>query len=466
MFTFNDMHLRHSASYIVSTLILVFAGCSDLFNTGGFLGLAERIQENLIAKDVFTPLNDAVFPLDHSPKAAGQWFSSAQKLQSELAVFDTSELSDEELLNFDLLFQYIQISLLRDSFRFHDYPISHVNGPHLNAPEYFSSFEIVNRDDASLYLDELQTVESLFGGLVDGLEHRRTIGIIPPTFILEKIIIQSDSLASLNESNIPFYSSFERRLMNLETITTEQRDKLLGQCNDIVRQSIIPSYKRLSAYLRQLKHTSVSVAGVWQLPKGDDFYRYALLYHCGTENTTSELYAIGKSHLATIEGELAILSSMKVNQSKTETIPQPAESLRNMHYSGFQQAMNLFEAYTKLAESQSISASEKMQFLQADQLATVKMMTDIGIHNKQWLREQAVSFVVNHSHLSEDEAQMMVDEIVVQPGLACAEKIGFMRLQELLEDKPSSNYTLDINQLGPMPLSILEKRLAKEKQSA
>jgi len=431
-----------------------------------FQSLSKQVTEKVIMTDpcVITSKSDVL--IDFSTEATNDWFDDVHDYQSKLDKMNSEGLRPAETIQFEILRDYLNRSLLRDSFRFHNYPISHLFGPHLDYPKRFNHKAANSKIEIEDYLDELQKIEGLFGALIEGLEHRRKNGIILPTFILNQVIDQCDSLSSLPLAANPFYLNFESKLNAIDLLEPNLKAEFLSECKATVSKSIIPAYKRLTAYLRQLELRSVSVAGVWQLPNGDEFYRFTLFYYSGAENNPSNLHEIAKVQLSTIEGELQILSTLTTRPSKAQ-FPVPADtSSRLLYFPTFERGLTLYTQHTELATSTEVTPENQIGFLQLDQLATAKMMVDIGIHHKQWLREQAVRFLLNHSSLSEPQANAEVDRIVVYPGLQSSAKIGLMKLIELQGNKTEKDFLEELEKLGPMPLKTLQKWLPEKQESA
>ena len=464
MFTFSGMRHR-SLSVIGFLLILMGIGCSNFLGSNNIDKVSEKIQTEIISNDVMMSHHDAKQLLDYSPSGTKKWFESAADYRNVLQGLDTSKMKEKSQLKYEMLDTYLQIVLQRDSFLFHHYLISHAYGLHLAAPAYFEQLKIDSERDIENYLLELSEIESKFVSLIDGLENQRKLGIVPPSFVLKKVIVQCDSLADLLDKQNPFYITLATQLSSNDFTTSESEKEMLNRCKQTIIETVIPSYKRLAGYLRQLEHASVSVAGVWQLPRGEDFYAYMLQFHTGYAGDLGQLYRIGKVELRSIEGELAILQNMtSVTDSSFAFLGEDYAHSKAYLFPAFEKGMQLFERYAKLSASEAVTPVEKLEFLAAHQLATAEMMTDIGIHHKQWLREQAVRFLQKHSQLTERQAQEHVDRIIVYPGLVSASKIGYLKLQELKGSKTAYRFLNEMHNLEPVQFSVLEKWLSKNQQ--
>jgi uncharacterized protein (DUF885 family) len=71
--------------------------------------------------------------------------------------------------------------------------------------------------------------------------------------------------------------------------------------------------------------------------------------------------------------------------------------------------------------------------LNAELFQSARMVTDIGIHTKQWSRENAISFMKKNTVLSDSRIRTEVDRIVASPAKGCSPAAGFLTLLQLRE---------------------------------
>ena len=440
------------------------AGCSDFFGSGGLESLAEKVSRDVVTKDpLLWQINAPGLP-DNAPADIETWHRNALAHQNALAGIDTSELNAEQRLQFDQLEIYLGTVVERDSLLFHPYLISHLYGIHLIAPSFFEQFSINSEKEVDGYASELMSLEAKFGGLIDGLENQRKRGIVPPSFILRKTISQCDSMAEMQVEQCVFMTALQDKIAGAGISNSKHVQASLEKCRQQVSKSVIPSYKRLAAYLRQLEHASVSVAGVWQLPKGDDFYLYLLKFRTGFIGDPNELHDIGKIELQAIEGEMEILRPFITRMDSNYSFLEKRYDSEQHILSVCNEAYRLFDDQDKFSQEASISPAKKLEFLNAHQFATAMMLTDIGIHQKQWLREQAVLFLSKHSILSSEDAEVYVDRIIVYPALESAAKIGYLKLQEMKQDADMEVRKEKDGTLQRLPIQVLERRLEQNRK--
>jgi uncharacterized protein (DUF885 family) len=105
--------------------------------------------------------------------------------------------------------------------------------------------------------------------------------------------------------------------------------------------------------------------------------------------------------------------------------------------------------------------------LQAELFRAVRLVVDTGIHAKRWTREQAIAYMREHTGLGEKEVTSEIERYIVNPGQACAYKVGMLKIQELRAraqqelgekfDQREFHETLLRN--GALPLEILEEQV-------
>lgn len=94
-----------------------------------------------------------------------------------------------------------------------------------------------------------------------------------------------------------------------------------------------------------------------------------------------------------------------------------------------------------------------------------RLVADVGIHNKQWTREEAIALYADNTPNPYEDCVKMVERHFVMPSQATAYKIGMLKILELREAaKAKLGDKFDIRGFhdtvlknGPVPLSVLEE---------
>ncbi|MCF8463691.1 MAG: DUF885 domain-containing protein [Flavobacteriales bacterium] len=506
-----------------------------------------------------------------SPTATRRLAEVGRKNLAILEDYDCENLSKSQQVSYDVFHWFLKTGVEAEPFLFHDFPITHISGAHIELPQFLTSLPFEQEADVENYLQRLNVVDEKFGSVIDALEERRKLGVIPPTHILLKAMNFCDAFyESPLDENI-LYTSFVKRLDGMGNLSQRKKQDFLDRCTISIQEKVFPAYKRLSGFLLQLERNSLSIAGVWQLPDGDAYYRSCLLQQTTLRLDPDSLYEFGKLEMARLQGEILILKNLSgavseptfktdsigrlatvayfakvsdemmlklpayfnklptvplsvlevpeyrsqnstfafyisprgeplangklyVNTWKADHLTKPLAKTYAYHegipghhlQKGIQAGLTTlptfrrflpFTAYTEgwamYAErlghemNESLNPQDRIAVLQSDLFRTARMMTDIGIHHKMWLREQAIDFMVDNAGLSELEAEDEVDRYIVWPGQGCAYKVGqlkFIELRERAESELGNNFdTREFHDVligqGAMPLEILEKQV-------
>ena len=110
---------------------------------------------------------------------------------------------------------------------------------------------------------------------------------------------------------------------------------------------------------------------------------------------------------------------------------------------------------------------DRFGLLSMEMWRACRLVMDVGVHWKGWTRDQAVACLKDNSALSDKNIQNETDRYIGWPGQALGYKIGQLKIEALRDEAraalgPKFDYrrfhdvVLDE---GPMPLSVLERRV-------
>jgi uncharacterized protein (DUF885 family) len=112
---------------------------------------------------------------------------------------------------------------------------------------------------------------------------------------------------------------------------------------------------------------------------------------------------------------------------------------------------------------------DELGALSAEVFRAVRLVVDTGLHAKRWTREQAIAYMIANAGLPEGDATAEIERYIVNPGQACAYKIGQLKILELrarAETRLRAAFDLRaFNDLvlsnGALPLDILDSVVAR-----
>jgi uncharacterized protein (DUF885 family) len=166
--------------------------------------------------------------------------------------------------------------------------------------------------DAQDYVTRLSQVERQIEQVIQGLEIREEMGVVPPSFIVDMAISQmraylgmrSPDPSSIDASRLDVYRVFSEKLENVSGLSADERDVLREEAFQQVVSSFVPGYVNLLDTLVRQQAEATSDAGAWKLPNGDDYYRYALRTQTSTDLTPDEIHELGLAEVDRIQAEM------------------------------------------------------------------------------------------------------------------------------------------------------------------
>jgi len=103
--------------------------------------------------------------------------------------------------------------------------------------------------------------------------------------------------------------------------------------------------------------------------------------------------------------------------------------------------------------------------LQAEMFRAVRLVVDTGMHDKRWTREQAISYMLAKTGMTQAEVTREIERYVVWPGQATGYKVGqlyILRMRAMAEEQLGDRFDIrEFHEMillnGAMPLEILEE---------
>lgn len=213
-------------------------------------------------------------------------------------VAKNGSVSDDTLLNLDLLEEDLRQCIGGLVFQTYLMPISHLEGPQLDFPRLLSWMKTESIEDFNKILARMrlfpQQIDETLKLLEEGIRLGMTmhkVSVAPLPDILK-------SISDLTPEESPHFKPFKERP---STITEEQWDKIVAEAKNLIEKQVLPCYKRLESFIKDeyLSKTRENI-GASSLPNGEKLYKAALRFHITTDQTPQEVHDIGKKEVERI----------------------------------------------------------------------------------------------------------------------------------------------------------------------
>ncbi|MBP6299826.1 MAG: DUF885 domain-containing protein [Arenimonas sp.] len=232
------------------------------------------------------------------------------KLKQDLATlqkYDRKSMNEADALNYDMLNYFLEIQAEGEKYSHHNYPLNQLFGIQNEFPTYMATQHPVESvKDAENYLARLNKAPEMASQVMEGLLVREQEKILPPTFVVEKVLKEMRAFVAVPPKQNILYSSLVEKFSELKKneISTEQQKQLLAETETAIREKVYPAYAKFISYYETLQPKTTGNHGVWALPDGDAYYAYAVKMHTTTDMTPEQVHQLGLSEVARIEAEM------------------------------------------------------------------------------------------------------------------------------------------------------------------
>jgi uncharacterized protein (DUF885 family) len=238
----------------------------------------------------------------------------AKRLQ-RLKAIDTSNLSDATRVNVDVMrtshefasegfaFPYGDVATLNQnwSYRNAPYVVAQNTGAFLEIPSLLDTRHTVeSAADADAYLSRLEAYAGQIEGETGRLHSAAAQGVIAPDFLLDKTLKQLRMASSGNLAEWSLVTSLANRTKNI-------KGDYAAKATKIAKDKIAPALQRQLAELEAHRKKATSDAGVWKLPRGDEYYAWALSAGTTTRMTPEQIHQLGQEELRALQSEMDVI---------------------------------------------------------------------------------------------------------------------------------------------------------------
>src|SRR4051812_11164577 len=524
---------------------------------------------------------------DASPAHQQRYFGRAKKNLEDLRAYPLAKQSASQQLSTHILEWYMTREIEGEKYQWHNYPVNQLFGVQNEFPSFMANtHRLLAARDCEYYRQRLIAIGPKFEQLLESLKVRETKGILPPRFVVEKVLAEMTHFVAQPAADNILATSFKTRAAKISELSDEQRTAFQKRVETAITDNVYPAYHKLIDYFNALLPKTTTDDGVWKLPDGDAFYAYALRKSTTTTLKPEEVHDLGLREVTRIEAEMRALldangfagrpigeamealgkdprflfpndekgradalaeytrlinDAIERSRLLFATVPKAKIEVRRVpvfkeatsagaYYNGASldgtrpgvfyanlRDMNEVPKWSmptlayhegvpghhwQIATAQELKGLPQFRKLipftaysegwalytewlakeagwydgdpfgdlgrlQAELFRAVRLVVDTGIHAKRWPREQAITYMRDKTGMGEKEVTAEIERYIVNPGQACAYKVGMLKIQELRKRAQTELGTkFDQRQFhdavlknGALPLEILEEQV-------
>ncbi len=279
---------------------------------------------------------------DFSPEFFAADLEHNQKTLARIDAIDTTGFPQQEKLNKSLMLRTLRDQIESARFKKWEMPVTQFGGPHMEYVSLPADTSFHSAKDYEDYLARLHQLPHLFDQIMADMRLGMRDHLIPPRYLLEKVVTQAKNIADNSSDTSPFNQPV---LKFPGGISPAGQKRLRTAITTAVRDEVSPTYARFAEFIRtEYAPQGRTEFGVWALPDGDARYRFAVRTMTTTNLSPEEIHQLGLKQVAEIESQmLEIARKQGFNDLKSfnEHIRKDAR----LHAKSGQQLLDLYRHY-------------------------------------------------------------------------------------------------------------------------
>lgn len=248
---------------------------------------------------------------DASPAHQQHQLDRTRKNLARLREYSLDRQTPSQRLSTSILEWFLAVQVEGEKYQWHNYPLNQLFGVQNLFPSFMANtHRLLAPRDCEYYLKRLEALPRKFDQALEGLKLREQKQIIPPRFVVEKVLKEMTDFVAQPPAESILATSFKTRAAKIGKLKEQERTDFQTRVEAAIAGKVYPSYQKLIAYFSELLPKTTTDDGVWKLPDGEAFYAHMLRQNTTTRLNPVEIHALGVSEVTRIEGEMrAILDA-------------------------------------------------------------------------------------------------------------------------------------------------------------
>jgi uncharacterized protein (DUF885 family) len=239
---------------------------------------------------------------DYSPKEVNAALARGRDYIQQLAEIDTTGLSEQERLSADLMLRSLIEAQESEKFKEWEMPVNQFNGFHTDLAQLPARLQFDSVKDYDDYITRLTKVPAVFSQIMTNMQLGADEGRTPPQYLMEKVLVQTQSLANLKAEESPFALPLKRFP---KSVSAAEQKRISTEVLQAISANVLPSYKRFGGFLKaEYIPKSRQEPGVSAIPDGDAYYAFRIRQSTTLNKTAAEIHQIGLDEVKRDETEI------------------------------------------------------------------------------------------------------------------------------------------------------------------
>lgn len=280
---------------------------------------------------------------DFSQQAIDDDLRQSQKFLDRFEAIDTAGFPEQEVLNKKLMVRDLKMKLDEARFKPWEMPVSQNQGVHLDMPQLVSVLSFESVKDYDDYISRLRQLPVLFDQNAIQMRKGMAEGLMPPRFLLEKVVVQANGIGTQPPDKSPFAQPFEKFP---KAISEADQKRLREQGLAAIQESVLPAYLKFAKFVNdEYAPKGRTEVGIWSLPEGDARYAFRVKSSTTTNLTPEEIHQLGLAQVKEIEGRMLAVAN-QLGYKDVKSFNAAIAKDPKLHAQSRQEILDLYRKYT------------------------------------------------------------------------------------------------------------------------
>ena len=279
---------------------------------------------------------------DYSPQAINDTLARGRTFIERLSQIDTAGLPDQEQLSAELMLRSLIEEQEGARFKEWEMPVDQFNGFQVQLPALIDSLSFDNVKDYDDFIERMKKVPNAFSQVMTDMQLGMDENRMPPKYILEKVLVQTQAIANQPAAQSPFTAPLKKFP---KSISPAEQARISADLTEVITNSVLPAYQRFGKFLvAQYIPKGRTEPGAWALPDGDAYYAFRIRQSTTLNKTAAEIHQIGLDEVKRDEEQmLAIVHKLGYPDLKSFSVALKANPKE--HPQSGEQLLDVYRGY-------------------------------------------------------------------------------------------------------------------------
>ena len=243
---------------------------------------------------------------DYSVAEVNASLARGRAFIERLGEIDTTGLTQQEQLSKTLMLRELTDNQEAAQFKEWEMPVNQFSGFHTSLPRIVSELPFDTVKDYDDYIARLKQVPRVFSQNMTNMDLGMEDHRVPPAYLLEKVLTQTQTLAEQKPEDSPFALPLKKFP---KTISAADQKRISGEVLDEISTDVLPMYQRFAKFLKaQYIPAGRKDPGVWSLSDGDAYYAFRIRQSTTMNKSAAEIHQIGLDEVKRDEAEMLAIA--------------------------------------------------------------------------------------------------------------------------------------------------------------